>query len=396
MRSIALAMGGLLAVHVHAQDDSWEQIKQGFLAHPGLDHARKMLEERASEGRWAGRVPVPRVELELENFGGTGGASGLGGSSFGIWVGGDYRLGDVRGREKDLAAAEVSLQALDTLRARRELLMAARGVWEDWRKERWTASLLDSMALQADSLAARLEKGRKAGRIGPWEVSLAQAESARQRMRSTAHRQKAKVLWARLAAWGGDAREPDSLPDPAIDSSNIVEGNGLDSMALEADRARTRVQAELLAAQDRPVLAGGVGVLRDQSSGDVGLGLRVSLPLPPWKRAGVETIRARHQAAAIERSIALAARERQLRRSDLHGDQAVAWADLRAWESEVIPAREVALEQVEASHAIGAVDASAVWAVRKELWEARIERLEKTIRVLEIRRELEILEGIEP
>lgn len=396
MRRIAFAMAGLLAVHAHSQDVSWEKIKQGVFAHPGLEHARKMTEERRSEGQWAGRVPVPRVELELENFAGGGGASGFGGSSFGIWAGGDYRLGDVRRREKDLAAADVSFQALDTLRARRELLAAARGVWEEWRKERWTAILLDSMAAQAEALADQFERGRKAGRIGPWEVSLARAESAQWRMRSAAHRQNAKVLWARLAVWGGDAQEPESLPDPVVDTTEIVEGPGVDSMVLEAERARTQVQAALLAAQDRPVLSGGVGVLRDQSSGDVGLGLRVSVPLPPWRRTGIETVRAKNQAMALERSIGLAARERQIRRSSLHGALAGALAGLRSWESQVIPARELGLDQVEASHAGGAVDASAVWTVRKELWNARIERLERTIRVLEIQRELEILEGIEP
>jgi cobalt-zinc-cadmium efflux system outer membrane protein len=395
MRRIALAMGGLLAVQAHSQDDSWEKIRQGLLLHPGLDHARKMLEERRAEVQWAGRVPVPRLELELENFAGSGGASGFSGSSLGAWAVGDYRLGDVRGREKDLAAADVSLQALDTLRARRELLVAARGVWEEWRRERWMAGLLDSMAVQANSLVEQSEKGRKVGRIGPWEVSMALAEGAQWHMRSAAHRQKAKVLWSRLAAWGGVDQEPDQLPDPIVDTSRIIEGLGMDSVVLEAERTRTQVQAALLVAQDRPVLSGAVGVLRDQSTGDVGLGLRVSLPLPPWKRTGIETVRSKNQAVALERRIVLAARERQIRRVGLHGDKAVALANLRSWESKVIPARELGLDQVEASHAIGAVDASAVWAVRKELWEARIERLEMMIRVLEIQRELEILEGIE-
>lgn len=396
MRRIAFALVGVLAVHAHSQDDSWEKIRQGVLAHPGLDHARKMLEERRSEGQWAGRLPVPRVELELENFAGSGGASGFGGSSFGIWAGGDYRVGDVRGREKDLAAADVSIQAWDTLKARRELLMAARGVWEEWRKERWTANLLDSMAAQAEGLAEQFEMGRKAGRIGPWEVSMARSENAQWRMRSDAHRQTAKVLWDRLAVWSGGAQEPVSLPDPVIDTSRIIEGPGVDSMVLEAERARAQVQAALLAAQDRPVVSGGVGLLRDQSSGDVGLGVRFSMPLPPWKRTDIETVRANNQAIALGRSIALAARERQLRRSGLHGVLAGALAGLRSWETQVIPARELGLNQVEASHAVGAVDAVAVWTVRKELWEARIERLEMLIRVLEIQRELEILEGIEP
>lgn len=396
MRRIAFAMGCLLTVHSHAQDDSWDKIRQGLLAHPSLDHARKMLEERRTEAGWAGRASIPRLELELENFAGSGGASGLGGSSFGIWAGGDYRLGDVRGREKDLAEADVSLQGLDTLRARRELLMAARGVWEEWRKARWTASLLDTMAAQADSLEEQFEKGRMVGRIGPWEVSLAGAEKAQLRVRATSHRQKAKVLWNRLATWGGDLQEPEAIGAPTIDTSIIVVGPGMDSMALEAERARTQVQAALLAEQDLPVLSGGVGVLRDQASGDVGFGMRVSLPLPPWKRTSIESVRAKNQAAAMERSIGLAARERRIRRTVLHGDLAVALALWRSWETQVIPAREFGLNQVQASYAQGAVDASVVWAVRKELGNARIERLESMIRVLEVQRELEIFEGIEP
>lgn len=396
MRPIALAMGGLLATLAHAQDNSWEQIRKGVLAHPGLEHARKMLEERKSEGQWAGRLPAPRVELELENFAGSGGASGIGGSNFGLWAGSDYRLGDVREREKELAAAEVAIQALDTLRARRELLVAARGVWDRWRQERWRAGLLDSLGSQADALADQLEKGRKVGRIAPWEVSVARAESARWRMNAQAHRHNATVQWRRLAAWGAGVEEPGWAPAPAIDSTNIVGNPALDSMVLEAERTRARVQAALLQAQDLPVVSGAVGVLRDQSNGDVGLGVRVSLPLGPWKRTGIEAARARHQAAALERSIGLAVRERENRRIGLQGEWMAALAGLRSWESQVIPARESGLNLVEVSHAAGAVDASAVWAVRKELWEARIERLERSIRVQEIQRELEILEGTEP
>lgn len=395
MRRIALAMGGLLSVHAHSQDDAWERIRDGILNHPAMAHERRKSQERWAEVEFAGRPGVGRLELELENFGGSGGASGFGGSSLGLWAGADYRLGEVGQREKDLARTEAQLQGLDTLRARIEWLARARSVWDQWREQRWMVRLLDTLATQADEVVERLEKGRKAGRVAPWEVSMARAESGRLRTIAQARRGKAKALWSRLSAWGG-GEEPLSLADPVVDTSRIVAGRGLDSLFLEAERSRARSLAALSQAQDRPVLSGAVGLLREQSTGDVGVGLRVSLPLPPWKREGVEAARARHEAAALERSIALATRERLIRRGDLHGERENALSELRSWETRVLPARELGLEQIETSHAAGAVDALAVWTVRKELWEARIERLEKTIRVLEIQRELDNLEGTEP
>lgn len=396
MKPIALAMGGLLAAHACAQDDSWDRIRQRVLAHPAMEHQRRSLEERKEEWSRAGRLPVPRLELELEDFAGSGEAAGLEGSRLGIWVGSDYRLGDVRGRERELAAGEVSLQALDTLRARRELVRVVRDGWERWRRDRWMAELTDSLAAQADTLARRLEEARTAGRVGSWEVSTARSETAKWRLRAEGHRRMAQVSWSAVSAWTGGVPEPGFLSGPELDTSDIVAGRGEESMLLEAERVRTRGQAAMLAALDRPVVSGALGMVREQVSGDVALGARLSLPMPPWDRPGLETVRTRNQAVALERRIHLLEGERAIRRAALHGEWMAALSELRSWESEVIPSKEQALRQVEAARVAGAVDASVVWAVRKELWDARIERLERLLRALERRREREIFEGVEP
>lgn len=396
MKRIAMAMGGLWAVHAHAQDQSWEKLREAVLSHPQLAHEQRLVEERREQGRWAGQAPVLRAELELENFAGTGGASGLGGSSLGLWAGGDYRLGAVREREKDLAAAEVSLQEIEPSKRRLELLWAARETWESWQEACWRADLADSLMLAAQAVTLPLEAGRKAGRVGPWEVSLAQAEATQRRLEAQAQRRSGQVRWARLVAWGLSAPAPQSAGVAVLDSLPRGAAVSLDSLSQERERARLQVQSSLQEAQDRPVLSGAVGVLRDQASGDVGLGLKVSLPLPPWKRTGLETVRSRQEAVALERRIALASRERALRRQGLREELAAELASLREWEEQILPQREQAVGLVEAAKSASAVDAAAVWTVRKEAWQARIERLEKLIRVRELQREMRKSEGVEP
>lgn len=396
MRRIAMAMGGLWAVPAHAQDISWERLREAVLAHPGLAHEERLVEERRAEIRWAGQAPVLRTELELENFAGTGGASGLGGASLGIWAGGDFRLGAVREREKDLAAAEVSLQAIEPGRRRLELLWTARETWEAWQEACWRADLADSIALDAQAVTQPLEAGRKAGRVGPWEVSLAQAEATQRRLEAQALRRTGQVLWSRLVAWGLPATASHGAGVPVLDSLAAATAPSLDSMGQERERSLLQVQGALQEALDRPVLSGAVGVLRDQARGDVGLGLKVSLPLPPWKRTGLETVRSRREAAALERRIALASRERALRRQGLREELAAESASLREWEERILPQREAAVAQVEAVRNASAVDAAAVWAVRRDAWQARIERLERLVRVRGLQREVRKSEGVEP
>lgn len=396
MRRIAIALGSLWAVQARAQDLTWEKLREAVLAHPGLAHERALVEERRGEGKWAGQAPVLRAELELENFAGTGGSAGLGGSNVGIWAGGDYRLGAVRVREKELAAAELSLQEVEPSKRRLELLWSARGTWEAWQEQYWRADLLDSLAAQALAVAEPLEAGRKVGRIAPWEVSLVQAEAAQWRNVAQAHRRKGRVLWGRLESWGISAIQPLGAGLPVLDTMTKGTAQSLDSLTLERERYRMQVQESLLAAQDRPVLSGAIGLLRDQASGDVGFGARVALPLPPWKRTGLETVRMRHQAVAMERRIALETRERALRLQGLREEMSAGSAELRTWEDEVIPRQELALAQVNRAQQTGAMDAAAVWTMRKALGEARIERLEKLIRVRELQRENRKLEGVEP
>lgn len=62
----------------------------------------------------------------------------------------------------------------------------------------------------------------------------------------------------------------------------------------------------------------------------------------------------------------------------------------------MIPRQELALAQVNRAQQTGAMDAASVWTMRKALGEARIERLEKLIRVRELQRENRKLEGVEP
>lgn len=252
--------------------------------------------------------------------------------------------------------------------------------------------------MEASALAVPLEAGRKVGRIGPWEVTSAQAQSAQWQHKAQAHRHKARLLWLRLGAWGVPGAEPEVVgePDSLRWRARPDQATNLDSLTLERERSRALAQAALLEAQDRPVLSGAVGVLRDQSTGDAGLGMRVSLPLPPWKRTGLETVKARHEAAALEREIQLERRERQMRLRGIKEELVLLRSDLERWEGQVMPPLAKAKELAEASRATGAIDAAAVWPLRKELLEARSERLEMLLRVRELQRDERNLEGVEP
>lgn len=394
MRNEWIAMGGLLVACAAADEPTWEMVRTALLSHPRLENARWDANAADADRSFAGKRLLPRLEVEVENFAGTGDASGFGNSTLGVWVAGEYRMGDVRQAERRMAATEAGLVALDTLEARRELLTRSRSLWEDWALARWRAELSDSVAIEVRTLVDKARAGRRIGKIEPWEVALAEAELARLEGDKSALAALASSLWLELAA--GSVPEPTNGPTPQALSTSAGGGAGLDSLRRSREIERSRAELGLLEAQARPSVTGAVGLLRDQEAGDVGFGARVSLPLPPWNRIGYEAARSRSRTDAAHRAASWEIQQRQRRLVEAERRVQEAKARWQTWIATVLPAKETAKRLVEQAQQASAVDPATTWRVREDYWNARGEALDRlsTLRLAQLQRQN--LEGIEP
>ena len=398
MKRIASAMVILVAGIAQAiEEPGWPGLKQRLLEHASLQVARENAREAQTIGAHAGKRPLPVVEVEVENFGGTMDAEGFSRTTAGFWVGSEFRFGDVAGAERAMASAEAQGVGRDTLLARQELLWHGRQVWEDWLQERWKVALLDSNATDLRSWESALDAARLAGRAEPWEVSQVRAERIGLEGRSRAARDRSAALWARLVALGGEIAEPGDVGFPSsLSAEGSTGGFSPDSLRLVGESERSRAEARLIAEQARPSVDAAIGVLTDAATGSVGLGARLAVPLPPWNRMGLEGARARTRAQVAQRSAEIAGLRRRLSRESLAREiesERRAWADLA---DTVVPARFTAAASALVAYRRGAIPPETVGRLRDGVWQARIEALERLGTLRKLQLELRNLEGVEP
>lgn len=398
MNRIASPMLVLVAGIAQAiEEPGWVPLKRRLLDHASLEAVRGNAREAQGIGAHAGKRPLPVVELEVGNFGGTKESAGWSRATAGFWVGSEVRLGDVAGAERALATEEARRAGRDTLLARRELLWRGRMIWERWLQERWKVSLLDSNAADLRSWESALETARTAGRAEPWEVSQVRADRLALESRSRAARDRSSALWTDLVQMADGASEPAEVGSPALLPVDGSQGGlSSDSMRFVGESEIARAEAQLLSEQSRPSLDAAFGVLTDAGTGSVGLGARVAVPLPPWNRVGLDAARARTRARVARRSAELAGVDRRRTGESLAREIE---SERRAWEDLVdslVPARLAAAASALAAYRRGAVPPETVGRLRDGMWQARIEALERLGTLRKLQLELRNLEGVEP
>lgn len=387
----AFALGG-----TWAQDEDWKALARRLDGHPSLVAARQSGQEARSDALRAGIAPRPVLELEGEGLPGMGGFRE---ADLGAWVG--VELGTVRRREaeREWARAEASLVEADTLRVRRELLAQAWGLRETWLLERNKAELLDSLGTASRAWVDWLETARGAGAVPAWEIVQARTDRAARGSEAETSRRRATAAWSELASLVAGA--PDALPEPGVAApyrplDGREAGSQPDSLRAAREREVARRRAEALAASDRPVASLALGVTGRPAQGDAGIGMRVSVPLPPWNRVGWETAKAMTNSVRLVREADLAMARREALRRRLRDAEAVAAEALRRHAEGTLPARRAAREALEEARRAGAVPPGIVWQAREREFEARLELLEKLAALRSAQWERLNHEGVEP
>lgn len=386
----------LAATHAWSEEGTWGQVRALWLAHPRLEASRATAREAAADAAFAGRAPSWNIEIAAEDFGGSGERAGFGGSTQELWASREFRLRPVARTERELARTDVEAVALDTLMLRRALVVEGRRRFEDWMRSRKTVALLDSQIAEARLWLEAARRERGAGKTPAWVEHRLTADLAGLESRRRAVSREAASRWAFAVAPGGATLpEPADLPVENAMTESVSSGAAPDSVMMEA-RHRLAVAGRALAeASEGPVLEAAGGVLRDQATGDLGLGVRLALPLP-WGRVDWQGAKARSAVRIAERERAVAAQERARRRADLATRISMARTELEDLRGGVLPALAQARVRIDSAWAGGSVG----WTERKDAreawWEARAkeQELEAARRGLELER-ME-LEGVEP
>ena len=371
---------------------------------PMLEAARWQV--RAAEGRadQAGLFLNPELDVEVENFAGTGVAKGIGGAETTIALGQAIELGGKRSgrrevamRESDATRLDAEQQRLDVLAQATRLFIAGLVAQEQARLENEAASL-------ARETEVAVRRRVDAGRSPPAEALRANVARARADVRLNRVRREVVVAYGELASlWLGEASEIESLvgvlaelpealwQDPLIQaverSPRIV--------ARKSEVSAAEAALDLAGAQAIPDPTFSVGYRRINDTNDHAVVAGLSLPLPVFdrNRGGIAEARAVVEQASAElsgeRSQLLAQARATVARLNAARDEAL------ALQRGILPTAEEALRETERGYQRGLFSLLDVLSAQQSLFDLRRDFLETAARAHGLRADLDALLGRE-
>lgn len=316
---------------------------------PGVAAAAESVRAANAEARQAGLRPNPTLDVQLEDFAGSGPASGVTGAeaTYALTqqfeLGGDRRARRMAGeRQADAARLRAGLSELD-LREAVEIAFVesqAAAAFADVARARVGVAREFADAVDRRVRAARdpvAARARVAARLAETEIELQTALA-----RSSAAKTSLASYWA---GTGDISVETASFFTPIMRGRGSAIAVSPDIALVEAERegAAARVEIERARRVPDPSVRAGFRQLRaiDESAFVVG----VSVPLPIWNRnsGAIAAARANERRAELE----VVARERELVReiAYLVSQADAARAEITAYAERIIPSSEQALVQ---------------------------------------------------
>lgn len=354
----------------------------------------------AGEQTTAGLRPETRIQLEAENFAGSGEFNGADAAeltlSFAsiIELGGqrDSRLAVTTARQQQLAS-EQRVALLDLVAAVNYRFIALLAAQEQVRLEEEAQQLAQGLV---DSLVKRVQ----AGSTPQAELMRARAAHARTGIALEKARQQAHEAALQLSAYWADpstdfnrARgDLFALTNPETLANWQTRLAQNPDLALLGDETRLRA-AELRKAETEGKLALGwnAGVRQMRESNDTALVLGLNVPLASGKRASgaIATARAEQDAARFAEDTAKSRLEIRLNQTFVAHQQA--WNEVKSLRERILPLMQDASRATANAFEQGRYSSLELAMAQRELLDTRAELISAALRAHETRIELERL-----
>ncbi len=378
---IGLAAAGAVKAQPDAQASNLltrgDAIARALESDPGVAAAGEGLRAAEALAQQARLRPNPSLDVQLEDFGGSGPVSGFDGAqatyslSQEIELGGDRRArSSFADRQAGAANIRVELSELD-LREAVELAFV----------EAQAAQALVDVAQSrldvAKDFSAAVDRRVRAARDPEAARSRVSARLAETEIEVETTKARAEAAKAAVASyWGGAADfsvETATFFNPAPRGARNSVSPDIALAEAERDSAAARVEIERAKRVPDPSVRAGFRQLRevDESAFVVG----VSVPLPVWNRNSGAIAAATADARRAEYEVI--ARERELAReiAYLSSQAEAARTQIKAYAERIIPASEQALSQSLSAYRQGGLSYIEVLDAQASLTEARMRQI---------------------
>lgn len=295
-----------------------EALSRAAASSPTLAVAEADVAAAVGRAQQAGFRPNPELGLEVENFAGTGGFSGVDDAESTLSVGQRFELGGKRPARERAAQAEVDAARLRLAVARADLEQQVRDAYAEAYADSRRVELARDQFLRADNLQTIATELVDAGREPPLRALRARtaALEAVGRVRA-AEAEYAEAQRALSALWGGGEDLPEPIASELLraPAAGIDPAGALDVRLAEAEVATSIAVVDRERTLSRPDVTVSVGARQFRGTDDTALVFGASMPIGLFDRnqGNIAAANAERTGAEARRNAALAGAIRRTR-----------------------------------------------------------------------------------
>jgi cobalt-zinc-cadmium efflux system outer membrane protein len=340
------------------------------------------IEVRVAEARTlqAGLRPNPEINIEMENFAGSGALRRFDGAETTIQVGQVIELGGKRPKRRRVASLEGELAGWDYETKRADVLTETSKSFVDvlaaQERVALTWELLGLAEQTADAVSARVQ----AGKVSPVEETRAGVALSNSRIEHARAQRSLEAARKKLAAaWGsgvpaferavGPLDRVSSIPPADLMTQELRGNPDIARWATEKEQRRAASSLQDAIRIPDPTLAAGIRRFRESGDSAFVAGVSISLPLFNRNQGGILESRRRLAKAEWER----AAAETRVRAALAETYQVLSSAvsEIDALKTTVIPGAQSAFEAASEGYRQGKFGYLDVLDAQRTLFEAR-------------------------
>ena len=329
-------------------------LRTALLQNPEL--SATAFQVRAAEARTlqASLRPNPELELELENFGGTGDVRGVDSAESTLQLSQLIELGGKRTKRLYAAGLERDIAGWDYETKRLEVLTDATKAFVDVLAAQERLALTENIVQLSEQVLHAAQERVKAGKVPPVEATKARVEASNARLQVAHARSTLEAARKRLAAfWGStqpafkDARgtlESGITPLPPAEelTKRLTQNPDLARWAIEMEARQAALHVEQSKRIPNVTVSGGVRYFNETD--DAGFVVKLSLPLVLFDRNQGSVLEARYKLSRAEDERRAAEVRVSTALSEVYQHLNTAYRDVRGLQQDVLPAAEEAFE----------------------------------------------------
>lgn len=357
-----------------------EAFAAALLNNPDLATVAWEIRVREARALQSSLLPNPEVEIEVEDFGGSGNAAAFDAAETTVLFSQLIELGNKRRKRTRLAELNQDLAAWDYETARVAVLTSVARAFIATLVHQELIELADQNLSLAREAYRAIDKRVKAGADSPLDRTRASVVVARAKITLQQRRRGLESARLELAsAWGsrqpqfeevtGNLSQLNQLPAMDALSSVVNQNPRVARWAVEI--TQRQAQIELERSKATPDVTVGVGGKYLGESDDAAAAIQVSVPLPIFDRNQGGVLESRYELAKARQS----QRAAELRVGTALGRAyqrlAAAHEEVAALETEVLPAAKRAYEDTNTAYQQGKVGYLSVLDAQRTFFEAR-------------------------